>query len=47
MQLAGIPTVWRLQVQNLTDRRYWENVNYGGMLAGASRTVWLSGEWFF
>lgn len=47
MQLAGVPTVWRLQIQNLTNRRYWENVNYGGVLAGAPRTVRLSGEWFF
>lgn len=47
VQVAGISTVWRLQVQNLADRRYWENVNYGGVLAGAPRTVRLSGEWFF
>jgi iron complex outermembrane receptor protein len=47
MRLAGVSTVWRLQVQNLTDRRYWENVNYGGVLAGAPRTVRLSGEWIF
>lgn len=47
VQVAGIPTVWRLQVQNLGNRRYWESVNYGGVLAGAPRTVRLSGEWFF
>lgn len=47
VQLAGVPTVWRLQVQNLANRRYWENVNYGGVLAGAPRTVRLSSEWFF
>ncbi len=41
----GVPVVWRLQVQNLGDRRYWENVNYGGVLAGAPRTVRLSAEW--
>ncbi len=47
VQVAGVPTVWRLQVQNLGNRRYWESVNYGGVLAGAPRTVRLSGEWFF
>jgi iron complex outermembrane recepter protein len=47
VELAGVPTVWRLQIQNLTDRRYWENVNYGGVLAGAPRTVRLSSEWLF
>lgn len=47
VRVAGTPTLWRLQVQNLADRRYWENVNYGGVLAGAPRTVRLSGEWTF
>lgn len=47
VRVAGVPTVWRLQVQNLANRRYWENVNYGGVLAGAPRTVRLSGEWVF
>jgi iron complex outermembrane recepter protein len=46
-ELAGVPAVWRLQVQNLGNRRYWENVNYGGVLAGAPRTVRLSAEWVF
>jgi iron complex outermembrane recepter protein len=39
--------VLRLQVQNLANCRYWESVNYGGVLAGSPRTVRLSGEWFF
>ncbi|MED5619413.1 TonB-dependent siderophore receptor [Ideonella sp. BN130291] len=47
VQVAGVPSVWRLQVQNLANRRYWENVNYGGVLAGAPRTLRLSGEWLF
>lgn len=47
LQLAGRPTVWRLQVENLTDKRYWQNVNYGGVLAGAPRTIRLSAECFF
>jgi iron complex outermembrane recepter protein len=47
MSVAGVPTVWRLQVHNLGNRRYWENVNYGGVLAGAPRTARLSAEWLF
>jgi iron complex outermembrane receptor protein len=47
MKVGDVPTVWRLQVQNLANRRYWESVNYGGVLAGSPRTVRLSGEWFF
>ncbi|MFG6448546.1 TonB-dependent siderophore receptor [Roseateles sp. BYS180W] len=43
-EVLGVATTWRLQIQNLSDRRYWENVNYGGVLAGASRTVRLSVE---
>lgn len=47
VDVAGLPTVWRLQVQNVGNRRYWENVNYAGVLAGAPRTVRLSAEWSF
>ncbi len=45
--LAGVSFLLRLQVQNLDNRRFWENVNYGGVLAGAPRTVRLSGEWSY
>lgn len=46
-QVAGTPVIWRLQIENLNNQRYWSNVNYGGVLAGAPRTVRLASEWAF
>lgn len=41
------PTVWRLQVENLGDERYWAHVTFGKVMAAAPRTLRLSGEWVF
>lgn len=55
-RLAGKDAVWRLTVNNVTDKRYWTNVVAGGLngytgtgtasaAAGAPRTVRLSLQW--
>ncbi len=41
-RVAAHPAVWRLSVQNLTDRRYWAAANYGAVWPGMSRSVALS-----
>ncbi len=47
MRVGSTPVIWRLQVENLSNKRYWANVNYGGVLAGAPRTLKLASEWVF
>ena len=55
-RLAGNDAVWRLTVNNVTDKRYWTNVVAGGLngysgtgnasaAVGAPRTVRLSLQW--
>lgn len=41
-RLAGAPSVLRLYVENLADRRYWQSAIYGGVLQGNPRTARLS-----
>lgn len=47
MRINTQPTVWRLQVENLADERYWAHVTFGKVMAAAPRTLRLSGEWVF
>ena len=38
-KLAGVPALWRLQIENLTDRSYWREApttSWGGVYLFAS-----------
>jgi iron complex outermembrane receptor protein len=40
--LFGLPSVLRLAIENLADKRYWHSTAYGGVLQGNPRSVKLS-----
>jgi iron complex outermembrane receptor protein len=41
-KIAGKATVWRLNIENLTDKNYWGSVDRGFFYVGQPRTVSLS-----
>lgn len=41
-RLMGAPSILRLSIENVTNRRYWSSVNYGGVTQGNPRIVRLS-----
>ncbi len=41
-RLMGAQSILRLSIENVTNRRYWSSVNYGGVTQGNPRIVRLS-----
>jgi iron complex outermembrane receptor protein len=41
-EIGGTPATFRLNVDNILDKRYWSNAQFGTLVAGAPRTVYGS-----
>lgn len=47
MPLSEHALIWRLDIKNLTDKRYWATPHYSSLAVGAPRTVLLSATMSF